>query len=54
MDANPILAEAVRGNWVENRHRGAFIIVDADGGVIASGGGMSVRPSRLRMTNTPR
>ncbi len=38
MDANPILAEAVRGNWVENRHRGAFIIVDADGTVIASGG----------------
>lgn len=38
MDANPILAEAVRGNWVENRHRGAFIIVDADGQVIASGG----------------
>ena len=38
MDANPILAEAVRGNWVENRHRGAFIIVDADGAVIASGG----------------
>lgn len=38
MDANPILAEAVRGNWVENRHRGAFIIVDADGSVIASGG----------------
>jgi L-asparaginase II len=38
MDANPILAEAVRGNWVENRHRGAFVIVDADGQVIASGG----------------
>jgi L-asparaginase II len=38
MDANPILAEAVRGNWVENRHRGAFIIVDAQGTVIASGG----------------
>lgn len=38
MDANPILAEAVRGNWVENRHRGAFIIVDAKGQVIASGG----------------
>ena len=38
MDANPILAEAVRGNWVENRHRGAFIIVDADGTVIASRG----------------
>ncbi|MFC3704560.1 asparaginase [Devosia honganensis] len=38
MDANPILAEAVRGNWVENRHRGAFVVMDADGRVIASGG----------------
>lgn len=38
MDANPVLAEAVRGNWVENRHRGAFVIVDANGAVIASGG----------------
>ncbi len=38
MQANPILAEAERGNWVENRHRGAFIIVDEDGGVIAAGG----------------
>ncbi|MBD8065380.1 asparaginase [Devosia sp. PTR5] len=38
MDANPILAEVVRGNWVENRHRGAFIVVDADGGVIAAAG----------------
>jgi L-asparaginase II len=38
MDANPILAQAIRGNWVENRHRGAFVIVDAHGKVIASGG----------------
>src|SRR5690606_22168449 len=38
MDANPVLAEAVRGNWVENRHRGAFVVVDADGQVIASAG----------------
>lgn len=38
MDANPILAEAVRGNWVENRHRGAFVVVDATGTIIASGG----------------
>jgi L-asparaginase II len=38
MDANPILAEVVRGNWVENRHRGAFIIVDDQGQVIAAGG----------------
>jgi L-asparaginase II len=38
MDANPILAEAVRGNWVENRYRGAFALVDADGTIIASAG----------------
>lgn len=38
MDANPVLAEAVRGNWVENRHRGAFVIVDDRGAVIASAG----------------
>jgi L-asparaginase II len=38
MDANPVLAEAVRGNWVENRHRGAFVIVDASGTIIASAG----------------
>jgi L-asparaginase II len=38
MDANPILAEMVRGNWVENRHRGAFIVCDAAGRVIASAG----------------
>ena len=38
MDANPILAETLRGNWVENRHRGAFAIIDAQGTVIASAG----------------
>lgn len=38
MDANPILAETVRGNWVENRHRGAYVVVDADGRIIASAG----------------
>jgi L-asparaginase II len=38
MDANPILAELTRGNWVENRHRGAFVVVDASGKVIASAG----------------
>ena len=35
---NPILAEVVRGNWVENRHRGAFVVIDAGGRVIASAG----------------
>jgi len=38
MDANPVLAEAVRGNWVENRHRGAFVVIDAEGQVIAAAG----------------
>ncbi|MEP7241050.1 MAG: asparaginase [Devosia sp.] len=38
MDANPILAEVTRGNWVENRHRGAFAVVDSAGAIIASAG----------------
>ena len=38
MDANPILAETIRGNWVENRHRGAFAVIDANGRIIASAG----------------
>lgn len=37
-DANPILAEQTRGNFVENRHRGAFVICDASGHIVASGG----------------
>jgi len=37
-DANPILAEQTRGNFVENRHRGAFVISDAEGRIIASAG----------------
>lgn len=38
MDANPVLAEVLRGNWVENRHRGAYVVVDAAGRIIASAG----------------
>lgn len=38
MDANPVLVESTRGNAVENRHRGAFVICDAHGRVIASAG----------------
>lgn len=38
MDANPILVEQTRGGSVENRHRGAFVIADAEGNVIAAGG----------------
>ena len=36
MQANPILAEAFRGNWVENRHRGTFSVVDDNGKIVAS------------------
>jgi L-asparaginase II len=32
-NANPILIEVTRGSGVESRHRGAFAIVDADGGI---------------------
>ncbi len=38
MQANPVLAEVRRGNWVENRHRGAFHVVDARGHVVATAG----------------
>jgi L-asparaginase II len=37
-DANPVLAEQTRGSFVENRHRGAFVVIDASGTVIASAG----------------
>jgi len=40
-DANPVLAEMIRGNWVENRYRGAFAVVDASGRIIASAGDIS-------------
>jgi L-asparaginase II len=35
---NPILAEVTRGNMVESRHRGAAIVVDADGSVVFATG----------------
>jgi L-asparaginase II len=38
MSANPILAEQTRGGFVENRHRGAFVVCDAEGRVVASAG----------------
>ena len=36
--ANPVLAELVRTNWVENRHRGAYVVVKSGGEVSASAG----------------
>ncbi len=38
MTPNPVLAQLVRNNWVENRHRGAFCVVNAQGGIVASAG----------------
>lgn len=38
MSANPVLAQAWRGNFVENRHRGAFCFANASGDIIASAG----------------
>lgn len=38
MLANPVLAHSVRGNWVENLHRGAICVSDAEGTVLASTG----------------
>src|SRR5690554_4456680 len=35
---NPVLAQVTRGDWVENRHRGAFAVIDSDGTIIASAG----------------
>ncbi len=38
MASNPVLAELVRGNWTENRHRGAFCVVNDRGETVASAG----------------
>lgn len=38
MQANPILVEQTRGPLVENRHRGAFVVIDAAGAIIAAAG----------------
>lgn len=35
---NPVLVEVTRGDIVESRHRGALIVMDADGGVVLSMG----------------
>jgi L-asparaginase II len=41
MIVNPILAEQTRGGVVENIHRGAFVISDAKGNIIAAAGDIS-------------
>ncbi|HWJ87675.1 MAG TPA: asparaginase [Pelagibacterium sp.] len=39
--ANPVLAQSVRGNWVENRYRGAICVADASGTILAATGDVS-------------
>ncbi len=41
MDVNPVLVEAWRGGLVESRHRGAFVVCEADGTVIVAAGDIS-------------
>ena len=36
--ANPVLVEALRGGVAESLHRGAFAVLDADGGVLQAVG----------------
>ncbi len=38
---NPIIAEVTRGNLIESRHRGAFVITNHNGTVVSSGGDFS-------------
>jgi len=38
MNTNPVLVEAWRGDSVESFHRGAFVVLDAQGRVVASAG----------------
>jgi L-asparaginase II len=38
MNENPVIAEITRGSIVESRHRGSFVVCDADGNVIIASG----------------
>ncbi len=39
---NPVLVEVIRGGAVESRHRGAYVVMDADGAVVLSKGDVSL------------
>jgi L-asparaginase II len=49
---NPVLVEVVRGAMVESRHRGAFAVVDAGGGVVLAQGDIA-RPVYARSAIKP-
>jgi len=38
MEPNPFLVDVARGALVESRHRGRYVVCDADGHIVASGG----------------
>ena len=38
MPVNPVLAHLMRNNWLENRHRAAFCVLDSAGRVVLSAG----------------
>lgn len=38
---NPVIAEVTRGGIVESRHTGAYVVMNRDGAIIASGGDIS-------------
>ncbi|MBL8699353.1 MAG: asparaginase [Alphaproteobacteria bacterium] len=38
MTENPFLVDVSRGDIVESRHRGRYVVADADGGIVAQGG----------------
>ncbi|MBM3521434.1 MAG: asparaginase [Alphaproteobacteria bacterium] len=38
MTENPFLVDVSRGDIVESRHRGRYVVTDADGGIVAQGG----------------
>lgn len=41
MQTNPVLAQSIRGNWIENRHHGAICVSDASGRILTSVGDIS-------------
>ena len=38
---NPVIAEVTRGSLIESRHRGAFVVMDASGHVVAAEGAIA-------------
>ena len=49
---NPVLVEVVRSGFLESVHRGALVVLDADGGVLAAAGAVD-RPVLPRSSNKP-